>query len=140
MITMRRLIGFCLVWLLLSGGVAMAQGGGRQQIESAKIGLITNRLNLTSDQAPGFWSVYNEYDDKRSDIRRKIRQLNGGQNLTDEKALSNIKEINELKQQLANLDEEYSKKFLKVISPKQLNELYNTERTFSKMLLEQLKN
>lgn len=138
---MKRLIGFCLVWLLLSGGVVLAQGGGRQKIESAKIGLITNRLNLTADQAPPFWVVYNEYDDRRSEIRRKIRQINSaaGQNITDEDALSNIKEVNELKQQLADLDEEYSRKFLKVISPKQLQELYNTERMFNKMLIDQIR-
>lgn len=138
---MQRLIGFCLVWLLLSAGETLAQGGGRQKIESAKIGLITNRLNLTADQAPSFWAIYNEYDDKRSDIRRKIRQINSaaGQNITDENALSNIKEVNELKQQLANLDDEYSKKFLKVISPKQLQELYNTERMFNKMLIDQIR-
>ena len=138
---MQRLVGFCLVWLLLSGSVALAQGGGRQRIESAKIGLITNRLNLTADQAPSFWAIYNEYDDKRSETRRKIRQINAaaGQTLTDENALSNIKEVNDLKKQLADLDEEYSKKFLKVISPKQLQELYNTERMFNKMLIDQIK-
>lgn len=116
---------------------------GRQKIESAKIGLITNRLNLTTDQAPQFWAVYNEYNAKKQELNRRIRQLNkepSRSNVNDNQLVDGLREVNATKQKLADLDEEYMSRFLKVISPAQLKELYNTEQMFNKMLLNKLNN
>ena len=124
----------CCFSLLLSLPAA-AQNQGRQKIESAKIGLITNRLNLTPDQAPQFWAIYNEYSDRRKDVTRKLRQ----NNRSTSNAMDDLEESVELKQKLVDLEKEYNGRFLKVISPQQLQELHNTERTFNKMLLDRLK-
>ncbi|GAB3920331.1 hypothetical protein GCM10028804_14350 [Larkinella terrae] len=115
---------------------ALAQNPDRQKIESAKIGLITNRLNLTPEQAPLFWPIYNEYSDKRRDISRQLRQSNkpGGNS-----AINELNESVELKQKLVDLEKDYNSKFLKVISAQQLQELHNTERMFNKMLMDQLR-
>ncbi|WP_461099230.1 hypothetical protein [Spirosoma luteolum] len=133
-----------LVGLLLTAFTAGAQDpNGRQKIESAKIGMITNRLNLTPDQAPSFWAVYNEYNGKKQELNRRIRQLNnepGRSNLNNDQLLNGIREVNATKQKLADLDEEYTNRFLKVISPQQLAELYKTEQMFNQMLLKRLNN
>jgi Spy/CpxP family protein refolding chaperone len=131
--------------LLLTVHMASAQNdqGGRQKIESAKIGLITNRLNLTTDQAPQFWAVYNEYNAKKQELNRRIRQLNKDPSRTgmnDNQLVNGLREVNATKQKLADLDQEYMNRFLKVISPGQLTELYNTEQMFNKMLLNRLNN
>lgn len=111
------------------------------KIESAKIGMITNRLNLTTDQAPQFWAVYNEYNAKKQELNRRVRQLNNGpsrSNLNNDQLVNGLREVNATKQKLADLDDEYLSRFLKVISPAQLAELYKTEQEFNKMLLQQL--
>jgi Spy/CpxP family protein refolding chaperone len=114
---------------------ALAQNQDRQKIESAKIALITNRLNLTADQAQQFWPIYNEYSDKRKDISRQLRKSNkpGGS-----EAITELNESVELKQKLVDLEKDYNAKFLRVISPQQLQELHNTERMFNKMLIDRL--
>lgn len=62
----------------------------RQKLESAKIAFITNRLDLTAEQAKGFWPIYNEYEKKKFDTRTRLmregyRMSNRGQNeLNDE--------------------------------------------------------
>ncbi|GAB3330488.1 hypothetical protein GCM10027299_35240 [Larkinella ripae] len=116
---------------------AAAQNQDRQKIESAKIGLITNRLNLTPEQAPQFWPVYNEYSDKRRDISRQLRRSNkpGGN-----APINELNESVELKQKLVDLEKEYNSRFLKVITAQQLQELHNTERMFNKMLMDQLRS
>jgi len=131
---MKKAIGV-LVWCLglLLTVPAVAQNQDRQKIESAKIGMITNRLNLTTEQAPQFWAIYNEYSDKRRDITRQLRGTNRTSN-----ALVGIQESVELKQQLVNLEKDYNARFLKVITPQQLQELHNTERMFNKMLIDRL--
>lgn len=132
---MKRLlyVAACCLTLLLTAP-AFAQNQDRQKIESAKIALITNRLNLTSEQAQQFWPLYNEYSDRRKDVARKLRQSNrSGSN-----AMDDIQESVELKQKLVDLEKEYNSRFLRVISPQQLQELHNTERTFNKMLMDRL--
>lgn len=134
-----------LISLMLVTPAAYAQNdlNGRQKIESAKIGMITNRLNLTPDQAPQFWAVYNEYNAKKQELNRRIRQLNNEpsrNNLNNNQLLDGLREVNATKQKLADLDDEYLNRFLKVISPAQVAELYKTEQVFNKMLLNRLNN
>lgn len=133
------IIGF--LAFLLTAPAARAQQGGRQKIESAKIGMITNRLNLTPDQASQFWPVYNEYNGKKQELNRRIRQLRNEptrSNLSDDQLKNGLREATATKQKLADLDEEYMDRFLKVISAKQLSELYSAERDFNTILLREL--
>ncbi|WP_461101510.1 Spy/CpxP family protein refolding chaperone [Spirosoma koreense] len=132
-----------LMSLVVMTQAAYAQNdlNGRQKIESAKIGMITNRLNLTPEQAPQFWAIYNEYNAKRQELNRRIRQLNNEpqrNNLTSNQLVDGLREVNATKQKLADLDDEYLPRFLKVISPAQMAELNKTEQMFNKMLLNRL--
>ena len=143
--TMRHIFIGWLMSLLLITHVATAQNdlNGRQKIESAKIAMITNRLNVTPDQAPQFWAIYNEYNTKKQELNRRIRQLNNEPSRTsmnDNQLVNGLREVNATKQKLADLDEEYMPRFLKVISPAQLAELYKTEQVFNQMLLKRLNN
>ena len=116
-------------------------GRGKEKIKAAKIGLITNRLNLTEEQSKIFWIVYDEFDKKRSEIRKNIRQMTAeSRNITtsDDKILADIKEIMNLKQKEVDLEKEYLSKFLKTINIRQVSELYKTEQLFNQMLLKKL--
>lgn len=138
---MKKILSGILFVSFLTLSVVRAQdGGGREKIESAKIAMITNRLNLTTDQAQVFWPVYNEYNGRKQDLTRKMRQLNNESlRPNNDNVVDDLKEYNGIKQKLADLDDEYLNKFLKVISPTQLAELYKTEQMFNKMLLNRLK-
>jgi hypothetical protein len=114
---------------------------GKEKIRAAKVGLITNRLNLTEDQAKTFWVVYEEFDKKRSEIRKNIRQMTAeSRNITasDEKILADLKEVLSLKQKEVDLERDYLPKFLKTINVRQLSELYKTEQLFNQMLVKKL--
>ena len=116
-------------------------GSGKEKIKAAKIGLITNRLNLTEEQAKTFWVVYEEFDKKRTEIRKNIRQMTAeSRNMTtsDDKILADIKEIMSLKQKEVDLEKEYLSKFLKTINIRQVSELYKTEQLFNQMLVKKL--
>lgn len=135
-------IGWLIVLTLTAHAVgAQNDPSGREKIEAAKIGMITNRLNLTTDQAPQFWAIYNEYNGKKQELNRRVRQLNNEPsrgNLNNDQLVNGLREVNATKQKIADLNDEYLSRFLKVISPAQLAELYKTEQEFNKMLLQQL--
>jgi Spy/CpxP family protein refolding chaperone len=140
---MKKIVFGIIALCLLTTLSASAQDGeaAREKIETAKIGFITNRLNLTSEQAPKFWPVYNEYNAKKQEIRKSLRQFrsqSAASTATDEKLLADMKEMIDLRQKEVDLEKEYMSKFLKVIKPRQLVELYNTEQDFRKELLKML--
>jgi Spy/CpxP family protein refolding chaperone len=113
-----------------------------QRIQDAKTAIITNRLNLTSEQSTEFWPVYNEYSQRRRDIHRQQRKIiveKRQAGTTNDEVLANLKEVQELKQKELDLEKEYQSRFLKVLSANQLAELYKAERTFNDMLLQRLK-
>ena len=114
---------------------------GKEKIRAAKVGLITNRLNLTEDQAKTFWIVYDGFDKKRAEIRKSVRQMTAeSRNITtsDDKILADIKEVLNLKQKEVDLEKEYLSKFLKTINVRQLSELFKTEQLFNQMLVKKL--
>ena len=142
--TMKKIVFI----LLLIPIISFAQnrqgggGGGRiQKIHSAKIGMITERLNLTPEQAPQFWAVYNEYENKKIDLKKTIRKtMEDAVSLaaSDDKILSAQKQAITLRRKELDLEEEYMSKILRTITPRQFSELKRTEANFNKMLIEKL--
>jgi Spy/CpxP family protein refolding chaperone len=136
---MRKFLFLLIATLCIE--TVIAQEGGNQKIDNAKIGLITNRLNLSTEQSQQFWPVYNDFDSKKKDIKKQLRRLIVETNtLTtpDEKILANIKETLNLQQKEVDLEREYMSKFLKVINVRQLAELYKAEQVFTQMLIQRL--
>jgi hypothetical protein len=92
-----------------------------EKIQALKIAFITNKLQLTPEEAQKFWPVYNQYDNE-------IRSLPKGGDVigTDEKLL--------------NIRKKYKPSFEKVIGPQKLNNLFNAERDFRDILIRRLQN
>ncbi|MCX6186302.1 MAG: hypothetical protein NTU43_04785, partial [Bacteroidetes bacterium] len=59
-----------LVLLVLTQYTLYAQKGKmKDKIETMKIGFITQKLNLTSEEAQKFWPVYNKFSDDLQKLR-----------------------------------------------------------------------
>lgn len=138
---MKKLFIYILLTIAFSS-TAWAQPGNKEKIEAAKIGFISERLELTTKQAQAFWPMYNEYSAKKKEIRKAINQLKieNSDNETDAEILDDIKKINLYKQREVDIEKEYVDKFLTVITPKQLAALYKAEKQFTKILLDKLKD
>ena len=142
---MKKIVFGLFALCLLINYPSVAQKGevARERLEAAKIGFITNRLNLTSEQAPKFWPVYNEYNNKKQDIRRSLHKLkaeNAPLAASENELLADLKEMLNLRQQEVDLEKDYLNKFLKVINPRQMAELYKTEQAFRQELLKMLRD
>ena len=142
-----------LLSLLLSGtAAAQAQpggGGGRRagmgarrterlgQLENAKIAFLTSRVTLSQEQAQRFWPVYNEFTTKRRELAHSTRQLRQADPaaLSDQQVRDNISQSFALRQQELNLEKEYFEKFQKVISLRQVAQLFHAERDFTREVI-----
>ncbi|MCC3152051.1 hypothetical protein Q3A66_09320 [Hymenobacter sp. BT770] len=132
--------------LLTLAPAAHAQGGGRRggqrlaQLENAKIAFITNRVALTQDQAQKFWPLYNEFSDRRRELNRNGRLLRRDvtDGMTDQQIRDNINQSFAVRQQELNLEKEYFEKFQKVISLRQVAQLFMAERDFTREVIKRV--
>ena len=116
----------------------------REKIETEKIAFITDKLNLTVEEAQNFWPVYNEFQNKKEEIfieKRKMHKsiIKNIDTLSDKDIIEALNKINGLKLKEVQLEKEYTDKFLKVLPPKKVILLHKTEMEFKRSLLKKLK-
>ncbi len=138
---MKKVLSTLLAIIMACSVFGQAQDT-REKIEAAKIALITERLELTPDQAEKFWPVYREYSQKNRELRssfRKVRKDFDPNTATEEENKKMLEMANSVKQQQLDLEKEYSKRVLKVITSRQLNNLRRAESDFKEMLLKRIR-
>ena len=131
-------ITLLLIAPMLSFGQSQA---AKKKLEAAKIGLITERLGLSPDQAKQFWPVYQEFSVRKRANQAEFKVLKQRYNpktSTEAETKQLIKKGQDLKQNQLNLEKEFSSKVLNVIDSKQLVSLRQAEDEFRKTLLRKL--
>jgi hypothetical protein len=109
---MKRVLLFCI--LFLAGFFVRSQNGTR--IEALKIAYITNKLNLSPEEAQKFWPIYNNYS-----LELKVTRM---------KAMNNNSSEIELDESLLNIRKKYSVLFGQVLSPAKVDTFFKSEKEF----------
>ena len=117
----------------------------RENIETMKIGFITKKLDLTPEEAEKFWPVYNQYNNKLQDIRKKRREdfrdtKQKFDELSDKEVELAVDNEMAFRQKELDIQKEYHSKFKTVLSIKKVARLYEAEEQFKMELLNKLKN
>lgn len=114
---------------IISISFVKAQEENKQQrgekIQALKIAFITQKLELTTDEAQKFWPVYNRYE---TDLRQVMMD-----NKMSGDALDN-------EEKMLNAKKRYRTEFIKIIGQPKTSLLFNSEREFRSVLMHQLKN
>ncbi len=115
----------------------------QEKIEAAKIALITERLNLTPDQAQKFWPIYNEFAKRQQEVRQSFAQArrNHDPKTASEEENKRILEMGmKAKEQTLQLEKQYAERFLEVINNRQLLSLRKAEEDFTQMIINRLRD
>lgn len=122
-----------------------AQGGprgpGREKLESARIALITERLDLDPETAQKFWPIYNQVKDEERTLRREEMQMRrtlDPDQLNDTEAKEQLNNYFELKENLLALEKQAAKSYQEILTPKQVLQLFKAEADFRNMVLEKM--
>ena len=112
---------------LLTGFTSFAQqpdaATKREKIQALKIAFITQKLELTSDEAQRFWPVYNRYEDE---LHQTMQANKGGDVIDNEEKMLNIRK-------------KYRTEFSRVLGQPKMNKLFASEKEFRGVLMRQLK-
>uniref|UniRef100_UPI00404B8FC2 hypothetical protein n=1 Tax=Daejeonella sp. TaxID=2805397 RepID=UPI00404B8FC2 len=106
-----------------------------EQIEVIKIAFITNKLDLTTQQAQKFWPVYNNYQKELMELiknRREDRQK------ADIAPNDKINADLAYESKMLDLKKKYKKFYSKAIPSEKILLLYQAEREFREHLIKQL--
>lgn len=139
---MKRLI---LIVLLLTNAANFAQGGEKiqERIKAQKVAFITEKLELTSEEAQQFWPIYNEFEAKiekikSEDLRPLKKEMRQG-DVNDKRAGEILEKLLEAETEMHNAKLELAEDLKKVIPAKKIIMLNVAEDQFNQKLLDKLK-
>jgi len=129
---------------MLVGTFAFSQNRpGRERIKSLKVAFITERLNLTSEEAQVFWPLYNEHESNIEAIKRKERvdvlsKLQDFEYLTESEASRLLDKLLDLEAEKHGLHIAYMERMSEVLGAKKSFKLIRAEEDFKKRLLKEI--
>lgn len=140
---MKNLI--IILFLVSTGICAQRSNGGHEKIKALKTAHITQALDLTPAEAEKFWPIYNQYNEKMDDIRRKERQeiiavvRSEMSSLNDAEANELIDKMLDFKTQELEHQKALVEELRKVLPPQKILKLRKAEDDFRRMLVHKLK-
>jgi hypothetical protein len=112
-----------------------AQNRPKEKIEAMRVAFITNRLDLTPEEAKQFWPIYNNYRHDLTQLRRSYYPNDDG---TDPH-LDADRQL-DFEQHKLDLKRQYKTQFAQVLGKEKLNKLVGAEEDFKKMLIQTMRN
>lgn len=129
---MKKLLHILLICgfvLGMAGSVVAQEGeettkGAGNRIDALKIAYLTNKLNLSPEEAQRFWPIYNQYATELRKLRMDARQNKKAEIDTEEKIL--------------NLRKKYNGEFGKALSNEKVNSFFRAEKEFGTFLQKEM--
>ena len=98
--------------------------------------MVVSQLDVPQNDQEEFKQLYNEYQEKQNEIKSKFKPNEVYENMSDEEAKQQLNQSFEVGQQLLDNRRAYSQKFMKVIKPQQVLQMYQTEGRMRNKILD----
>ena len=120
------------------------KGPVRDKIKAQRIAFITERLNLSPDEATKFWPVYNQFSGELEEIKKQQNQLRKSTNdklavMSDKENDKALEDELSAQQKSIDLQRKYMVELKKTIPTRKVAMLYKAERDFKIMLLKRMR-
>lgn len=135
---MKKSILIIILFLSLN---AFAQGRG-EKLKALKVAFITERLDLTQEEAQKFWPIYNAYEENERKLRldtfEERKDLNV-ETLSESEANDIIDNFTKAENERHLIKQQFIKDIRKVLPAKKVILLKKVEDDFKRQMLEQFK-
>lgn len=95
-----------------------------EKVQSLKIAFITQKLQLTPEEAQRFWPVYDQYQKEVQNLQMENPN----------------RPVIKNEEELLDIRKKYLGTFEKMLGPDKTNRLFNAERDFRTLLIRRLQN
>lgn len=148
---MKKIISIILFCVISANLALFAQRNDEQRkndfekFKAEREAFITKEMGLTEDESKAFWPLCNELQEKKFEINKPLRELRRkfrqarmeGKAIAEEDYKKMVELSSEIKIKEAQLEEEYLKKFLKVLSAEKVHKYQHAEHEFAQKFMEQ---
>jgi hypothetical protein len=116
----------------------------RKELEGMKVAYLTNKMDLSPEEAQVFWPVYNQYRDEidahREKGRKKYQVFKINQSvLTDEEIEEHLAFKFDHDREAIDIEEKYIERFTEILSPQKVVALLEAEEGFKRELLKRIR-
>lgn len=113
------------------------------KMKAQRVSFLTDKLQLTVDEAEKFWPVYNEYLGKREEMmwgkRKKMHADFDPDQLTDDEMSNMLNDILDQEVKLAQLKKDYFVRLKTVLPTRKVLRLHRIEQDFMNHMLNQIR-
>jgi Spy/CpxP family protein refolding chaperone len=144
-----KIQGWILGCLLLMTGAAWGQNEpprfqeAMAKMKAERVSFLTDKLQLTVEEAEKFWPLYNEYLSKREEMmwgkREKMPRNFDPSQLTEEELNKMLNDILDQEVKLAQLKKDYFEKMKGVLPVRKVLTLHRVEQEFMNHMLNQFR-
>lgn len=144
---MKNIVIIALLFMFPFVAAAQRTGQRSNEIESYRISYLTQKLDLSEEEAKIFWPIYNEFQKEQTALRKEkmlnmisFRKFTEIEDLSDTEVQNLI--VNELnfKQKELSLERKYYYRLKSSLPIKTIGKYYRAQETFKKELLSRYKN
>ena len=130
------------ILFILSFSLITVAQGNRDKIKALKIAFITEKLNLSANEAQQFWPIYNSFEEDMSNLKRQAYNTRKEVDLdaiSDEDAVQLLKQIRTNENKKHALENDFIDRLSKVISAKKIILMHKIEDDFKRKMFEEYK-
>ena len=145
-----RIKGWMMISMLLVSGAAWGQDEPSRfqeamaKMKTERVSFLTDKLQLTVEEAEKFWPVYNEYLTKREEMmwgkRKKMHRDFDPSQLSDEEMNNMLNDILDQEVKLAQLKKDYFDRLKSVLPVRKVLTLHRVEQEFMNHMLNQIRD
>lgn len=125
--------------------IGIAQNSGqnnrdayKDKMAAVKVGYLTEKLDLTEDEASKFWPVYNQEREEIKALKPEKKEKLESEEMSDEQLEKHIFEKFEIEQKKLNIQQAYVQKYIAILGVRKTAELYKAEQDFKREILAKL--
>jgi hypothetical protein len=136
---------FAIVLILFAFQIQVtAQDQSSDKIKSIKIAYITERLNLTPQEAEVFWPVYNDFENRKHEINHSKRELaeqfmKNQDNFSDAEITKMLDDNLKYSKEETELLIQFDARFREILPPGKVFKLYVADVQFRNYLINKFK-
>ena len=98
--------------------------------------MMVSELDVPQTDQPEFKTLYAEYQEKQNSIKSRFKLSEDYENMSDDEAKRQLNESFDIGQQLLDNRKIYAQKFMKVLKPQQVLQMYQTEGKMRSKILD----
>lgn len=117
-----------------------------ERIKALRVAFISDRLDLSPEEAQKFWPVFNQFDERQADLHKQKRQLmhklrpENTTNLSEKETAALMEQDENLETDMQNNRKRLAKELQGIIPNQKILMLKQLDIEFKEKLLKQMKN